>query len=218
MKSGTTLILVLILIPSIVGSETYTFPRTDGSHFVFETDWENEFHRTQLDNDIIYGQHSFTIHNLSLPVEIQFKRMALESNNCYNNQSWHISVLLSEGPQVIKQLDIRDFRSETIKVQPGITYNLTFIVQYDKETIQEGKHWAMVQMNVIAQDIDEPHYFFQVINYRRLKTQAQPFSPAIPILLAMMGIVAVIYFVRRQTLYTKEGENIESLPETKEKE
>ena len=183
--------LITLLIIFLPLASAYDFPKKDGNHFIFESDWENRFSINQNNNTII-PEHSFSVHNTSLPIYVQFKKLAMDNNHCYNNDSWDVSLSLYHDYNLIAIENITDFRCEPIEIEPYIIYTLKLRVAYDTNQMIDGKYHAIIQMNVINDDIDEPHYFFETVNFKYAEPQKR-YQDLTPIIILILIILMVIY-------------------------
>lgn len=157
--------LTLMLSALLIGSASadYNFPRDDGEHFTFESNWENRFDRNQHDENQIVGEHGFSIRGLD-PVYIEFKRLAMDGNSCYNNKTWKVTVIV-QAENISETVDVSESRSDRIQIEPLRHYSLTVVATYNGSLMRPGTYRVMTQMNVVGDDTDEPHYFFETISF-----------------------------------------------------
>ena len=194
-------ILFFVMLPSISAeSEEYTFPRKSGDHFEFITGWTNTFERTQYRNDVVYSVHSFSVRNINSPIYVQFKKLATDINDCYDNDTWTIELRISDKNGVVDQFYVADERGSKIEINPDVKYTIKMNVRYNHTYMETGRYKAIIQMNVVAKDIDEPYYFFEEIDYEHV-VEEQVDDNSFIILLVSFIIICVailnVLIVRR---------------------
>lgn len=204
-----TLLTLLILISLIsVNSQGADFPRNDGKYFRFETDWQNNFtHNPNSINGII-SQHNFSIQNIESNASIQFKRLALDNNNCYDNESWLIMVNIYQNGNLSNTIFIGDNRTNTYPIIPNTIYMIEFLIFYDKDQIQPGNYTNIIQMNLITNDNDSPHYFYSILEYKTIKDRNESEMPLYIILigiLTFLGIILVIFWNKKAKRQSKNN-------------
>lgn len=218
MKRCLTLFMLIIFILSIsinVQAEEYVFPRNSGNHFTFETDWENQFNKTQYNHEEVFGTHYFTIHNLENP-RIQFKRLAGDMNDCYNNRSWIVEVILYHEDD-FSTIPISNEKTELIEIDSGVKYCIAIKVKYNSTLLETRTYNMAIQMNVVSKGIDEPHYFFEEINFERLEDEEeQEKNLYFGVLFIILIIIILLYLIKRYSEKRKEKEGIELENEEKE--
>lgn len=200
---GIMLTISMLLIVVGAQADSYTFPRDDGSHFIFETSWENSYSKNQYDSNIVWGEHNFSVYNIN-PVYVQFKKLAMDGNDCYNNDSWKVNISLFKENKVINTIEVGNERSAILEIDTNIIYTLAVFIEYNK-TMPTKNYSAIVQMNVVGDNLDSPHYFFEYINYeyivdeQDIKEEKTEQGMEILVILLTLSILSVIVvFLYRQ--------------------